>query len=141
ARHQGPAPGDRALPGLQRSERRRPRARGRLRVAWPGVREPLGRRQGRHGRPLERPLVLRIAEVAVSMRRNGTTFSARNRVAANGAAAPASVRCAIYGRKSVEERIATNFGSIEAQREACEAYVKSQASLAWTALPQRYDDE
>ncbi|MCC7137583.1 MAG: recombinase family protein [Planctomycetes bacterium] len=51
------------------------------------------------------------------------------------------MRCAIYGRKSIEERIATNFGSIEAQREACEAYVKSQASLAWTALPQRYDDE
>lgn len=58
-----------------------------------------------------------------------------------GAAPPASIRCAIYGRKSVEERIATNFGSIEAQREACEAYVKSQTSLAWTALPQRYDDE
>ncbi len=65
----------------------------------------------------------------------------RNGAAPNGAAAPASVRCAIYGRKSVEERTATDFGSIEAQRESCEAFVKSQTSLGWTALPHRYDDE
>jgi len=75
------------------------------------------------------------------MRRNGTTLAARNGSAAHGPAAPASVRCAIYGRKSIEERIATDFGSIEAQRESCENFVKSQASLGWTALPHRYDDE
>jgi len=65
----------------------------------------------------------------------------RNGVAAHGAAAPMPVRCAIYGRKSVEDRTATDFGSIEAQREACEAFVASQRSLGWTALPHRYDDE
>jgi site-specific DNA recombinase len=76
------------------------------------------------------------------MRRSGATPAARNGVAAHGAAAPSSpVRCAIYGRKSVEDRTATDFGSIEAQRESCEAFVKSQAALGWTALPTRYDDE
>ena len=76
------------------------------------------------------------------MSRNGTAIATRNGAARNGAAAPLSrVRCAIYGRKSVEERTATDFGSIEAQREACENFVKSQASLGWTALPTRYDDE
>jgi len=75
------------------------------------------------------------------MRRNGTTSAHRNGVAGHGPAAPASVRCAIYGRKSIEERIATDFGSIDAQRESCENFVKSQTSLGWTALPHRYDDE
>jgi site-specific DNA recombinase len=41
----------------------------------------------------------------------------------------------------VEDRTATDFGSIEAQREACEAFVASQRSLGWTAIPTRYDDE
>jgi len=75
------------------------------------------------------------------MRRNATAPAYRNGVAAHGAAAPASVRCAIYGRKSIEERTVTDFGSIEAQRESCENFVKSQASLGWTALAYRYDDE
>ncbi len=74
------------------------------------------------------------------MRRNGASPVARNGVAANGAAAPASVRCAIYGRKSVEERIATNFGSIEAQREAGESYITSQRHEGWTLVPDYYDD-
>jgi site-specific DNA recombinase len=51
------------------------------------------------------------------------------------------MRCAVYTRKSVEERHATDFGSIEAQRESCEAFVKSQRGLGWEPLPQRYDDE
>ena len=67
--------------------------------------------------------------------------STRNGAAVNGRTAVASVRCAIYGRKSVEERTATDFGSIAAQREACESFVKSQTSLGWTAIPTRYDDE
>jgi site-specific DNA recombinase len=76
------------------------------------------------------------------MRRNGATSPARSGAAAYGAAAPPTqVRCAIYGRKSVEDRTATDFGSIEAQREACEAFVASQRSLGWTAIPTRYDDE
>ena len=49
-------------------------------------------------------------------------------------------RCALYTRKSSEEGLEQNFNSLDAQREACEAYVKSQASEGWRALPDFYDD-
>jgi DNA invertase Pin-like site-specific DNA recombinase len=50
------------------------------------------------------------------------------------------VRCAIYTRKSTEEGLEQDFNSIHAQREACAAYVLSQASEGWTALADEYDD-
>src|SRR5215510_12415531 len=50
------------------------------------------------------------------------------------------VRCAIYTRKSTEHGLDQEFNSLDAQREACEAYIKSQASLGWKLLPQHYDD-
>ena len=50
------------------------------------------------------------------------------------------LRCAIYTRKSTEHGLELEFNSLDAQREACEAYIKSQASQGWRALPQRYDD-
>jgi DNA invertase Pin-like site-specific DNA recombinase len=50
------------------------------------------------------------------------------------------VRCAIYTRKSTEHGLELEFNSLHAQRDACEAYVKSQASQGWKALPQHYDD-
>jgi DNA invertase Pin-like site-specific DNA recombinase len=50
------------------------------------------------------------------------------------------VRCAIYTRKSTEHGLELEFNSLDAQRDACEAYVKSQASQGWRALPQHYDD-
>jgi site-specific DNA recombinase len=50
------------------------------------------------------------------------------------------VRCAIYTRKSTEHGLEQEFNSLDAQRDACEAYIKSQASLGWRALPQHYDD-
>ena len=49
-------------------------------------------------------------------------------------------RCAIYTRKSSDEGLEQSFNSLDAQREAGEAYVKSQASEGWKALPARYDD-
>lgn len=51
-----------------------------------------------------------------------------------------TVRCAIYTRKSSEEGLEQGFNSLDAQREACAAYVLSQASQGWTALPELYDD-
>jgi DNA invertase Pin-like site-specific DNA recombinase len=51
-----------------------------------------------------------------------------------------SVRCAIYTRKSTEHGLELEFNSLHAQRDACEAYIKSQASQGWKALPQHYDD-
>ena len=50
------------------------------------------------------------------------------------------VRCAIYTRKSTEHGLELEFNSLDAQREACEAYIKSQASQGWRVLPQPYDD-
>src|SRR5258707_3220258 len=50
------------------------------------------------------------------------------------------LRCAIYTRKSTEHGLEQEFNSMDAQREACEAYIKSQASQGWRALPQLYDD-
>ena len=49
-------------------------------------------------------------------------------------------RCAIYTRKSSEEGLDMEFNSLEAQREACEAYVASQKAEGWAAIRERYDD-
>jgi site-specific DNA recombinase len=50
------------------------------------------------------------------------------------------VRCAIYTRKSSEEGLEQSFNSLEAQREACRAFVLSQKHEGWAALNNRYDD-
>jgi site-specific DNA recombinase len=50
------------------------------------------------------------------------------------------VRCAIYTRKSSEEGLEQSFNSLEAQREACCAYILSQKHEGWTALNSQYDD-
>ncbi len=55
-------------------------------------------------------------------------------------AATSKLRCALYTRKSSEEGLDQAFNSLHAQREACEAYVKSQAGEGWTALAKPYDD-
>src|SRR5438874_10856392 len=49
-------------------------------------------------------------------------------------------RCAIYTRKSTEYNLELAFNSLDAQREACEAYIKSQAHEGWRLIPTRYDD-
>lgn len=51
-----------------------------------------------------------------------------------------AVRCAIYTRKSTEEGLDMQFNSLDAQREACEAYIASQKHEGWKALPKHYDD-
>jgi site-specific DNA recombinase len=51
-----------------------------------------------------------------------------------------TIRCAIYTRKSTEEGLEQDFNSLDAQREACAAYVLSQKHEGWTTLPDRYDD-
>jgi DNA invertase Pin-like site-specific DNA recombinase len=50
------------------------------------------------------------------------------------------LRCAIYTRKSTEEGLDQDFNSLDAQHEACAAYIASQASLGWKLVPERYDD-
>jgi site-specific DNA recombinase len=49
-------------------------------------------------------------------------------------------RCAIYTRKSTEHNLDLAFTSLDAQREACEAYIKSQAHEGWRSIPGRYED-
>src|ERR1700757_1577527 len=49
-------------------------------------------------------------------------------------------RCAIYTRKSSEEGLEQEFNSLAAQREACEAYIRSQQHEGWTLAKTRYDD-
>ncbi|MBR1153969.1 recombinase family protein [Bradyrhizobium sp. JYMT SZCCT0428] len=53
---------------------------------------------------------------------------------------PKFLRCAIYTRKSTEHGLEQEFNSLDAQREACEAYITSQAFQGWKTLPQLYND-
>ena len=50
------------------------------------------------------------------------------------------IRCAIYTRKSSEEGLEQEFNSLDAQYEACAAYIASQKAEGWVLLPERYDD-
>jgi DNA invertase Pin-like site-specific DNA recombinase len=52
----------------------------------------------------------------------------------------AGIRCAIYTRKSSEEGLEQSFNSLDAQREACEAYIQSQRHEGWHPLATHYDD-
>jgi DNA invertase Pin-like site-specific DNA recombinase len=57
------------------------------------------------------------------------------------AAVPKKIfRCAIYTRKSTEHNLDLEFNSLDAQREACEAYIKSQAHEGWRLIRDHYDD-
>ena len=51
-----------------------------------------------------------------------------------------TVRCAVYTRKSTDENLQLEFNSLDAQREAAEAYIASQKHAGWVCLAERYDD-
>ncbi len=51
-----------------------------------------------------------------------------------------AVRCTVYTRKSSDEGLEQDFNSLDAQREACEAYIASQKHAGWSVLPEMYDD-
>src|SRR5213083_2721473 len=61
-----------------------------------------------------------------------------NRPAPNRA--PARLRCGIYTRKSSEEGLEQSFNSLQAQREACEAFIASQRHEGWYTIQTPYDD-
>src|SRR5580692_3157369 len=63
-----------------------------------------------------------------------------DRSAASVVRAPAKLRCAIYTRKSSEEGLEQDFNSLDAQREACEAYAASQKAEGWVVLREHFDD-
>jgi site-specific DNA recombinase len=59
---------------------------------------------------------------------------------ANPAGVPRKLRCAVYTRKSSEEGLDMEFNSLDAQREACQAYIASQRGEGWLLVDDRYDD-
>lgn len=72
-------------------------------------------------------------EVATDSRSPSTSHSATRPLVQK-------LRCAVYTRKSSEEGLDMDFNSLEAQREACEAYVASQRAEGWVLVPDHYDD-
>ncbi|MDQ6732803.1 MAG: recombinase family protein [Nitrospirota bacterium] len=63
-----------------------------------------------------------------------------NQSAPSSNRAPAKLRCAIYTRKSSEEGLEQDFNSLDAQREACEAFITSQKREGWVLVSDMYDD-
>src|SRR6202165_3002107 len=74
-----------------------------------------------------------LAWRSARMRNDLSPNAARNK-------SPETVRCAIYTRKSTEEGLDQEFNSLHAQREAAEAYIKSQKQLGWRLVSNQYDD-
>jgi len=64
----------------------------------------------------------------------------RRQTTPNKRATTPATRCAIYTRKSSDEGLQQEFNSLDAQREAAEAYIASQKAEGWVCLPDRYDD-
>ena len=64
----------------------------------------------------------------------------RTRATSKSNGRPAEIRVAIYTRKSTEKGLDQEFSTLDNQREAGEAYVRSQAVHGWIAIPERYDD-
>src|SRR3977135_843665 len=73
--------------------------------------------------------------------RRGGVGEGRESVSGDGLRSVArKLRCAVYTRKSTEEGLDMEFNSLDAQREACEAYIASQKAEGWVLVPNRYDD-
>ena len=53
---------------------------------------------------------------------------------------PKTIKCAVYTRKSTEEGLEQEFNSLDAQRESCEAYIKSQQHEGWVLVEKQYND-
>ena len=127
-RQRGQGPADRRHPADPRMAGRRALrhgARRRLRVSGPALQIALGDRPRHHRHALER-LVF---------------FGLKNqRGACMKKPIVRKLRCAVYTRKSTEEGLEQEFNCLDAQREACEAYIASQKAEGWLLVPDRYDD-
>jgi site-specific DNA recombinase len=74
------------------------------------------------------------------MARNSAATATATATATAKTAETKTVRCAIYTRKSTEEGLQQEFNSLDAQREASEAFIASQKNEGWQAIPDHYDD-
>src|SRR5713226_693221 len=106
---------------------------GGARAGGPSARPPR-RRAAPHGRA--RPSLVRGGQGEGRARRRAMAKAGKE----NAATAKREVRCAIYTRKSSEEGLEQDFNSLDAQREACEAFIKSQRGEGWVCRAQMYDD-
>jgi len=90
----------------------------------------------RHGRSVERNTLFRAspAKAGWELRRNKELNNLKK------SSAPDTVRVAVYTRKSTDEGLEKEFNTLDAQRQAVEAYIQSQRGEGWIALPQQYDD-
>src|SRR5687767_10320007 len=73
------------------------------------------------------------------MARNSIAVTAANGVR-NGSLGVKTIRCAVYTRKSTEEGLQQEFNSLDAQREAAEAFIVSQKHEGWQLMSEPYDD-
>ncbi len=128
-------------------------ARGRLCLERQDLWQPVAGRQGDHRDKLERPSLLwpaigslrsasqSVAVEPLRMRRaTRCPLSVRRRRHEAAATRKATLRCAIYTRVSSDSGLEQEFNSLDAQREASEAYIKSQAHEGWKLIRDRYDD-
>ena len=71
---------------------------------------------------------------------NATEIRGRQKKTNSHGPKPKIIRCAIYTRKSTDEGLKMEFNSLDAQREAAEAFIASQRHEGWVVLPEKYDD-
>jgi len=103
-------------------------ARRRLCLERQDLSQPVEDRARHHGDPLERTPVLRPARQAIegsAIRKTGGSKQ---------------VRCAIYTRVSTDQGLEQDFNSLDAQYDASQAYIRSQAHAGWTLVRSKYDD-
>ena len=133
ARHQ-------ADPGLAGRDPYRDGAGRWLRMAGPAPSVPVRDRSGHHRHPVEWAGVLRVEADGLGFQglrfRTGQPDERKSADALSGTRVR-TLRCAIYTRKSSEEGLEQEFNSLDAQREACEAYIASQKHEGWKAVPSR----
>src|SRR4030088_2608566 len=104
-----------------------------IRVSGPQIQVALGHRPRHHRHALERLSLFwpsRSAEAQPMTSTNGGSVITM----------PRRMRCAVYTPKSSEEGLEMEFNSLDAQREACEAYIASQRAEGWVTVRDQYDD-
>jgi site-specific DNA recombinase len=93
---------------------------------------------------VERTEVLRVKgtspEGYAVKQSNQRRFECNRSLQSDQQSSTANLRCAIYTRVSTEHGLDMEFNSLDAQREACESYIKSQKHEGWHCLPDAYDD-
>src|ERR1700758_2246920 len=131
---------DRHRPGtpVARTHPHYPHPQRRVRARGSALSLVDGDRRTDHRSALVGPAVLWLDQARAHLAPRGDqsmTRTATNRVRRKG-----TVRCAVYTRKSSEEGLEQEFNSLQAQREACQAFINSQRHEGWVCLPACYND-